>query len=277
MPEGPEVRRTVDKLQKFKNKTLLKVTINGGRYSKNPFKNQQELLKDLPLKIIEINCKGKFIYWKFDNKKVLFNTLGMSGQWLTNNKEKHNNLTFTIEDKELYFNDYRNFGTFMYQNEKELENKLNSLGVDILQDYKNISLFKKNLVRKRDDAFIGTTLLDQKIVAGCGNYLRAEVLYHCKISPYREIKDLTNKEIEDLWENLTKIAWIFYDIEKGIKKNIFKKSDDLVKLYYKKDYEDYGYYTNFIIYFQDKDPKGNIVLREKLGTRTIHWVDKVQK
>lgn len=277
MPEGPEVKRTVDKLKKYVNKTLDKITINGGRYSKKPFKNQSKFNNDLPLKIIDINCKGKFIYWKFDNNMVLFNTLGMSGQWTESEDLKHNNLTFEIGDKKLHFNDYRNFGTIMYQTDKELDKKLNSLGVDILEDYKNIELFKINLNRKRNDAFIGSTLLDQKIVAGCGNYLRAEVLYQCKISPFREIKDLKEKEIIDLWNKLTKIGWIFYDINKGIKKGVLKKTDPLIKLYYKKDYQDYGYYTNFIIYFQDTDNKGNLVTREKLGTRTIHWVKKIQK
>jgi len=275
MPEGPEVKRTVDKLKKFQNKILTQVIINSGRYLKKMFKKQEEFMSDLPLKIMEINCKGKFIYWKFDNNKVLFNTLGMSGTWTTSKKEKHNNLTFIINNKELYFNDYRNFGTLMYQTEKELENKLKSLGVDIIQDFKNYNLFRKNIERKRNDALIGITLLDQKIVSGCGNYLRAEVLYHSKISPYREIKNLKEKEIENLWEKLTKIAWIFYDINKGITSKVFTKSDYLVKLYYQKNYQTYGYYTNFYIYDKEKDKLGNKVLKEKLGSRTIHWVKNV--
>jgi formamidopyrimidine-DNA glycosylase len=209
----------------------------------------------------------------------------MSGQWITTKvydkwfegQEKHNNVTFEIDDKELHFNDYRNFGTLMYQTEKDLEKKLKELGVDIIEDFKNIADFKKKLEKKRDDAVIGTTLLDQKVASGCGNYLRAEVLYNCKISPHRKLKDLKNKEIEDIWEKLTKLAWIFYDIDKGIKRGVFKKSDDLVKLYYKKDYEDYGYYTNFLVYFEEKDPKGHKIIAEKMGPRTIHWVPEVQK
>jgi DNA-formamidopyrimidine glycosylase len=276
MPEGPEVKRTVDNLQKYKNKMLNKITINAGRYSKKPFKNQSLLLKDLPLKIIEINCKGKFIYWKFSNNKYLFNTLGMSGEWTTEDN-KHNNVTFEINDKKLHFNDYRNFGTLMYQTETDLEKKLKELGVDIIEDFKNITEFKKRLEKKRDDALIGTTLLDQKVVSGCGNYLRAEVLYQCKISPHRILKNLSEKDKENLWEKLTKLAWIFYDLDLAIKKGILKKNEDLVKQYFTPDYEEYGYYTNFIIYFQEKDPKGNKIITEKMGPRTIHWVPEVQK
>ena len=141
----------------------------------------------------------------------------------------------------------------------------------------NLEEFKNRLIKKRDDALIGTTLLDQKVASGCGNYLRAEVLYHCKISPHRQLKNLSELEIKDLWEKLTKIAWIFYDIDKGIKRGVFKKNDELIKIYYQKDYQDYGYYTNFVVYFEDKDSLGNSVITEKMGPRTIHWVPKVQK
>lgn len=279
MPEGPEVRRTVDYLKKFLNKILLKITFNSGRYVKHgPFKNFNLIEKDLPLKITKIDCKGKFIYFIFENKQVLFNTLGMSGNWQTK-EAKHNNISFYFKNikSTLYFNDYRNFGTFMYQSEEELNKKLGELGPDILMETNNISEFKKKLERKRNDTKIASALLDQKVAAGCGNYLRAEVLYQCKISPFREIKDLTQKEIEDMWEKLYKIAWIFYDYQKGIKNKILSKSDKLVKTYLTEDYNDYYYYHNFMIYFQEKDPKGNLVKREKLGTRTIHYVPQVQK
>ena len=94
MPEGPEVRRTVDYLKKFLNKILLKITFNSGRYVKHgPFKNFNLIEKDLPLKITKIDCKGKFIYFIFENKQVLFNTLGMSGNWQTK-EAKHNNVSF---------------------------------------------------------------------------------------------------------------------------------------------------------------------------------------
>lgn len=279
MPEGPEVRRTVDYLQKFQNKTITKIFFNGGRYVKHgKFKNYNQLEKDLPLKITKVNSKGKFIYFILSNKMVLFNTLGMSGQWITEEK-KHNNISFEFKELKnlLHFNDYRNFGTLMYQNNEQLEKKLKELGPDILEDFKKYNMFRDRLERKRNDTTIASALLDQKVASGCGNYLRAEVLYQCKINPYREIKNLKEKDIEDIWEKLTKIAWIFYDYEKGIVNKVFTKNDKLAKIYITKDYQDYHYYTNFQVYFQDKDPNGNKVITEKIGTRTIHYSPKVQK
>ena len=280
MPEGPEVKRTVDSLKKYKNYIIKKITINSGRYTKKNFKKQNSLIDDLPLKIIDINCKGKFIYFKLSNNMYIFNTLGMSGYWTTDNI-KHNNVSFILEKKKkktiLHFNDVRNFGTLMYQTEKELESKLKCLGVDVIEDYNKFDEFKKRLERKRYNGFIGTALLDQKVTAGCGNYMRAEVLYHSKISPYRKLSDIKLDELKTLWYNLTRIAWIFYDIKKALKLKVLAKKDFLYKNYYIKDYYQYGYYANFNVYFQNVDNDGNDVIKEKMGPRTIHWVPNIQK
>lgn len=278
MPEGPEVKRTVDNLLKFikKNNKLKEITINSGRYTKKKFKQQDKLLEDLPLEVTDIKCKGKFIYFCLSNGKYIFNTLGMSGTWTTE-QIKHNNLSFIFDKKIIHFNDVRNFGTFMYQTQKDLDKKLKCLGVDIIEDYKNIDEFKKRLDRKRSNALISTTLLDQKVSAGCGNYLRAEVLYHSKVSPFKKLSELTEDNINNIWYNMTRIAWIFYNINKALKKNIINKKDFLYKNYIDGiNYKNYIYYTNFSVYFQDKDKNNKLVVREKIGDRTIHWVPQVQ-
>ena len=93
MPEGPEVKRTVDNLKKYSNHIIKKITINSGRYTRKNFKMQNKLFEDLPLKILEISCKGKFIYFKLSNDRYIFNTLGMSGYWTTKKiKHKHRHM-----------------------------------------------------------------------------------------------------------------------------------------------------------------------------------------
>ena len=137
----------------------------------------------------------------------------------------------------------------MYQNEKDLDAKLKCLGVDVIEDYNNFDEFKKRLDRKRDNGFIGTALLDQKVTAGCGNYMRAEVLYHSKISPYRKLSEIKIDEMKTLWYNLTRIAWIFYDIKKALKLKTIKK-DYFYKNYYIKDYITMGIMLILIFIFK---------------------------
>ena len=135
MPEGPEVRRTVDNLKQYEDYIIKKITINSGRYTKKDFKKQKLLFEDLPLKIIDVKCKGKFIYFKLSNNMYLFNTLGVAdiGQLIILNIIMF--LLFKKNNKKLilHFNDVRNFGTLMYQNEKDLDAKLKCLGVDIMK------------------------------------------------------------------------------------------------------------------------------------------------
>jgi formamidopyrimidine-DNA glycosylase len=41
-------------------------------------------------------------------------------------------------------------------------------------------------------------LLDQTICAGIGNYLRAEILYECRLDPWRAIENLSDADLECL-------------------------------------------------------------------------------
>ena len=68
MPEGPEVKKLTDRLNRLlKNKELSKITINSGRYKKhNNLKNFNNFIKILPIKVKDVKCKGKFMYMIFE-------------------------------------------------------------------------------------------------------------------------------------------------------------------------------------------------------------------
>ena len=264
MPEGPEVKKLTDYLRKkILNENLLEIDILGGRYFKhNNLKNYKNFVKELPSKIININCKGKFIYMEFKNEWILFITLGMSGWFrISNNKEKHDNISFKFKEKELLFNDYRNFGTLMFMRREDLDKKLNLLGSDILDIKFDYEEFRKRYDKKRDDTKIGTLLMDQKVISGVGNYLRADGLYLSKISPHRRIDEIEEDELKLLIDNLRELAWMEYNEEKGRKLGIIKKL---------KNYKDFYIYNQKIV-------NGYKVIREKLKDRTIHWIKEIQK
>jgi DNA-formamidopyrimidine glycosylase len=245
MPEGPEVKRLVDKLKKnLRNKKIKKIKLISGRYSRNIPKNYEIFLKKLPLVIHNIECKGKFIYFTFKKSDItLWNTLGMTGFW-TNYEIPHNNVKLIFEEESIFFNDVRNFGTIIFNTRKELEIKLSNLGPDILDDYNNTHEFIKKIRNKKKDTTISNALLDQKVAAGCGNYLRAEVLYQQKMNPFLKLREIDDNDLKKLWINLKKIAKQFY-----------------LKPYTK----------IFKVYNQIEDPKGNPVYKTKINNRTIHY------
>lgn len=55
------------------------------------------------------------------------------------------------------------------------------------------------------DAPIGALLLDQSILAGVGNVLRAEVLFLCRIDPARPGRELSRVELYGIWSTLVDV------------------------------------------------------------------------
>ncbi len=282
MPEGPEVRLVVDMLnKKIKNKTIKKIEILGGKY----LRKKANFNKLIGLRIKSIKCYGKFIYWEFYSNSegnvdiVLFNTLGMTGWWETTDLS-HNNIKFIIDDIVIYFNDPRNFGNIIISNQESLKKKLNKLGADIFNS-NDIEKFKNRLEKKRDDTMICTALLDQNVIAGCGNYLRAEALYIAKISPFRKIRDLSNEEIIKLFDILNQLAWYYYDEEKGRELNIINNKYKLSAKFKKSGPSNYkpetGYLYLWLVYRQKEDILRNKVLKKEINNRTIHYVPNIQK
>lgn len=57
----------------------------------------------------------------------------------------------------------------------------------------------------RDDT-IGAALLNQRIVAGLGNYLRAEVLFKCKLNPWLTVGELAQRKVSCLLTTIPRLA-----------------------------------------------------------------------
>ena len=277
MPEGPEVKYLVDYLNKqLKNNKITDIIIHGGRYKRHKNLYNENLKIIFPLKINKIECHGKFIYWDLE-KYILFNTLGMSGWWIYE-KEKHSNIEFKLSKCSIYFNDYRNFGTLKFCTRDNLDKKLKELGPDILTLKDEKENFKKRLDKKRNDTTIGAAIMDQKVAAGCGNYIRSECLYIAKVSPFRKVKDLSEEEIFRIWEILNQLGWFYYDEKKGIKlgiiNNKYKLNSKMKKHGPSKYKREQGY---FLVYQQNVDPLGNKVYTEKINSRTVHYVKELQR
>ncbi len=293
MPEVIEVREYADFCNKYiKNKKLKSIKILNGRYKKHgPFNGYNSLLKKLPLKVIEIQNKGKFMYISLaslKNKEVdepiyIGITLGLSGGWFfkpqgLNSKYihglngaryvesdiekyqtsalKHLNVEFIFEHGSLYFYDQLSFGTIsIFDNTELLEKKLKTIGLDIMDVNTSFDMFSKALFHKSNlNKEIGNALMNQKYISGIGNYLRADALWLSKINPFLKVKDLSTTQLKKIYHNVRLLIWGQYNKKAGIKYNIIKGSDKLPL----------DYNRNFFVYQQDTDIYGKPVLKEKL-------------
>lgn len=215
MPEGPECRLTVDFLDKNINgKTIYQWNFCGGKYTDNYPGGYECFDEFLPAKVDQVSCKGKFIYFtisKNDEKYYVFHSLMLTGRWQNEHDEYCKCFIELDDNKTIWFRDTRGFGTFYFTNNKEeLENKLANLGPDIMKPEFKLDIFR-SLAKKYSNRNITSFLMDQQVISGCGNYIKAEVLYYAQISPCRKIGNLKEKELELLYEGLRIIPRLSYN------------------------------------------------------------------
>ena len=268
MPEGPEVKRIGEGLARaISGKTITKVEILSGRYSKKAPTGWKDLQSALPLKVVGAGVHGKFCYWLCDNEIFIYSTLGMSGSW-NRKAKKHARLKFSFSDNtEVHYNDPRNFGTIkVVLGKHTLIKKLKSLGPDMLAEDVTDQKFIERL-RKKPTWGITKALMDQSVVAGVGNYIKADSLWLAKISPHKTVADLSDGDLAVLNRSIKKVI-----------RESYESGGATIKSYSGFDEEDGEYGRRFLVYGQESDPDGNEVIREETDDkRTTHWCPEVQK
>jgi DNA-formamidopyrimidine glycosylase len=266
MPEGPECRRYAEDLAKrVSGKVLIGIDMVGGRYTKKPPTGIDSFLSGLPVGVIGAGVHGKFIYWILKNDFFIWSTLGMTGQW-SSEDDKHTRVRFNLDDGAVYYNDQRNFGTLKFVRGKfQMIEKLKSFGPDMLAGDIQDDVFIKQL-RLHPKWEITKALMDQSVIAGVGNYVKSDSLWLAGLSPKRVVEDLSDLELSALNRSVKHIVRESYrssGAKTGAYKNFAGQSDD------------HGY--KFLVYNQNTDPDGNEVIREMtLDKRTTHWVPEVQ-
>jgi len=70
--------------------------------------------------------------------------------------------------------------------------------------------FRRRLLAHKDET-IGAALLNQSIVAGLGNYLRAEVLFACKLNPWLTVGELSSRDLSCLSKTIPRLTRDAYE------------------------------------------------------------------
>lgn len=301
MPEIVEIKKYCDFIKKHLNGvSVTAINILDGRYKKHgPFKGFKELQKALPMKIRSVDTKSKLTWMTFENGYKLLVTLGLMGGWAYKSKNgtlqfpkiydtavahegprryqviasNHLNVELSTTSGSVFYYDTLSFGTLkVLKTDAELARKLRTIGPDIMDSDTTLAVFKERLgIARLAQKSIGIVLLDQKVVSGIGNYLRADVLYMSGISPFRKVNDVTQGELKKLYSSVKALTWGLYDRAKGIQLGYITKHTKLPS--------DHG--RIFYVYDCETDILGNPVTKERLyegsQKRSIYWVKAVQK
>jgi len=223
MPELPEVETTVNFLKKkILGKKIKEVFVEAEQLIKKPSLSRfKKLIKGK--KIEKIERKGKNILFFLSQNLVLLFHLKLTGHLLLGEWKKEKGkwvslkegplkedpinrflrVIFVFEDgKMLALSDLRKFAKIELGKTKEILKELEKLGPDPLEI--SFEEFKKRIQKKKKSE-IKKVLMDQEVISGVGNIYSVEALWEAKISPFRKVKDISEKELKKLFESLKKV------------------------------------------------------------------------
>lgn len=304
MPEGVEICITADYLNyELKNMLITEFSIVSGRYTHESIKGLKFF--EPPYKIDIINSKGKLLWFELSDPKnasrkmYILNTLGLTGGWsLSELSGETTRIKISCVKngivKTSYYSDQRNFGTFEITDDVHVFNKrINAIAMDLLKsdyDYKVIKTSIDHIISSRNNKGnmpIVVLLMEQKrgIGSGLGNYLTSEILYHAKISPKREIKNLTDDDIKILTDSIKyiiKLAYVNNQVGYMTRFANFSKThkrllkDKILPNYHPKVKLGRDKF-DFKVYRRKVDPFGNKVIADKIiKGRSTYWVPAIQ-
>jgi len=271
-PEGPEVRLMGDGIRSVaKGYKLVQVDIRSGKYARTPPKGWDRLIEKLPLRVTEVGTHGKFSWIEFENGYSMWLSYGMSGS-IKYVEDKHSHIEFRTDNpsrEKFYYDDARNFGNVQCcQSPSLLKKKLDDMGYDLLADITmNDDEYLKRC-RKYNHVNVCKFIMDQKVISGPGNYIKAEALYDCLINPYVSLRNLDDDDLLNLYRSMRNIALRSYRLRGATLYTYSGTSNE------KGEFQD-----SLKVYSKAVDPLGNPVLSvsDTPDNRTTHFVPAIQR
>ena len=265
MPEGAEVKLVGESLAQMVGiRRCLSIQPISGRYCKKPITGI-EMFE--PTKVVGVGVKGKLIFWILENDQFLLNTLGMTGHWTLDSSNKHNRVKFNFDSgAPVFFSDIRNFGTLkVIRTKKAFLDKLNSLGPDMLSEDVSSERFNAALDVKQHWT-VTKAIMDQSVICGVGNYVKAEALYRARLSPHRLVGSLSTEDMKNLKEAIENVLKESYERQGASIRNYRAPEGDAKAADF------------FQVYGRKTDPYGHEVVKEDAGDgRSTHWVPQIQR
>lgn len=232
MPEGPECKILAEELSEFLSGSFLtdvKCSLSG-RYRNGELEkmfnegmiqshlNSKSMYANETLKgkmLLGVKSVGKLICFIFEDDLFILATLGMTGGFSMQSNPYTAvtmNFKFIDQDKPVYFNDKRHFGTIVMCDLLYFRNKISQIGMDIFDPNFSPAYVIERMNKSKSTVNICVWLMDQRNCAGVGNYIKSEVLHLSNIKPMERVGDLTQDRIVLLTKAIVKIATDSYNL-----------------------------------------------------------------
>lgn len=229
-----------------------------------------------PVRIMDVWSWGKKMLIRLESGQCIATSFGLVGLWT---HVKPPNPAFTIvlgefiapsvyiEDTRYYFSQVRPLGRVVgIATQAEYQHFFKDVGQCIIKNPLSFDQWLP-LMTKRHGKMICIELLEQKRLAGVGNYLRADILWYAQIDPRVLVGNLTPTQLVRLHEAMYRV------VQKTV-----RDCGHSIRDWFMPGYEMGGYKT--VVYGQDThyDPLGYKVDNFKdEKDRTVYWSPTVQK
>ncbi|WP_223590875.1 DNA-formamidopyrimidine glycosylase [Neobacillus bataviensis] len=184
-------------------------------------------------KVLNISRRGKHLLFQLQNGQILLLHL-MLGGWMFYGSEAEKpkrtvqiRLSFGLNH--LYFIGLR-LGYLHLYSQSEVEKELSHLGPEPLSNDFTVNDFLLRIKKKHGR--LKTTILDQEFIAGIGNCYSAEICFHAKILPTKDIDDINEVGRSQLYQSM---KFVLQEALKhgGYLENPFYNGDKLTGSFYK--------------------------------------------
>lgn len=192
MPEGPTLHRAAHELNRLVVGRKVHAQSPQGRFATEARQLDGRVLR-------AADAYGKHVFLAWNDALVVHVHLGLAGKffWLPPTPppprpQVRLRLTSRVAGVDLIGPMICRLGT---RADRDLV--VGKLGPDPLRPDADVAVFRARLTNS--NRTVGALLMDQSVIAGVGNVIRAEALFMAAVHPSRPGRSLTTKEIHALW------------------------------------------------------------------------------
>lgn len=210
MPEGPEIRKAADKIERAVKAKVTSEVFFAFEHLK-PYETE---LTDQ--KVRRVETRGKALLIHFDNNLSIYSHNQLYGVWMI---RKAHDYPVTKRQLRLAIHNAKKSALLYSASDIEVLTPdqipshpfLSKLGPDVLNPQLRPANILELLTAKQHQRRQFTTLyLDQHFLAGIGNYLRSEILYVARIHPRLRPIDCSDTQLAALAEASIAIPYQSY-------------------------------------------------------------------
>ena len=209
MPEGPEIRRAADKIARV----LVDRPLEEVFFARKTFPAlARRATKLTGQRVVRVDTHGKAMLTRLDGGRTIYSHNQLYGRWmvcprgtlpdtkrslrLALHTEQHSALLYSASEIELLSTEQEKRHPF-----------LSRLGPDILNTGLDWQVVRDRALspefRRRS---LAALYVDQRFLAGIGDYLRAEILYAARVNPWHKPGELDGKALARLGRQTLAVA-----------------------------------------------------------------------